>query len=179
MRPCLVFLFTVLVGFTVLSCTSLVTRSITSTAEELKEKQIKDRPAPTNSTERLTYQAESVLSPIFLYSLIGAIILFVASFKVPTLAKWSGMLAVLAATCYCVIFALGVIESIKWVIIVVFAIGGFFYWWENRKKNKKKDEIQHQLITHFDNPDGHKLLDKEAEEVYKKGRPELKPKDLK
>jgi len=120
-------------------------------------------------------QANVKLQWLMVTCLIFGVITFALGFKIPFLSNISGILFIGAGSAWCVIEALNLIESIKWIIIIAGVCFGGFHIYHTAKNNKEEKGLLNGIIDElgfgFDDPEGVDKLSKEAQVRYTLARP--------
>jgi len=122
---------------------------------------------------------EQEVSYLFHYmtigGLVGGVVTFALSFKIPFMSHVSGVLFIGAVTSWGFVQALAVLAIIKWVVICALITFGGFHLHKRAKAHKEEveglDAVAREVCQHFNNPDGEKELSEKTRDFYTMARP--------
>ena len=97
--------------------------------------------------------------------LLGALLCLIASFKIPPFIHAAYLLGLTGGSCLVSIYALDYIWLIAGTVFFMVVAWGVYHLYMKAQEIKEHKEIQEELATHFDDPNGENNLSEKAKNI--------------
>lgn len=150
------------------SCSILPRIPVINPPDPVKEQVTK----PDTPKQEFTDDLTPLLKWIGYLAIIVMIGALAASIKIPGLIHVSGIAGVVALCTMLLIYAISYIWVIVAVVFWSMIFWGLYKIWQMHCEKKEKDHVINELGREFHNPEGEKMLTKEAEAALSKHSPD-------